>query len=92
MYLISLLYFQRPEVHTNAASVIMFSTVKATGKLMAAEHPTMVPRLMALAQNRLNPSTQMFSIKVGMRFECSIDFTSVSMQKVNIFLKHEQAE
>ncbi|CAG9856747.1 unnamed protein product [Phyllotreta striolata] len=59
----SLLHDERASVHTATASVIMFCTVKAAGKMMAAEYPRIVPRLLQLAQNFQNPSTQMYSIK-----------------------------
>ncbi|CAG9819777.1 unnamed protein product [Phaedon cochleariae] len=57
------LHDERPEIFTNAASVIMFCTVKASGKIAASKINTMTKRLIQLSRNKLNPSTQIFAIK-----------------------------
>ncbi|XP_074039457.1 radial spoke head 14 homolog isoform X3 [Leptinotarsa decemlineata] len=53
----------RPEVYTNAASVIMFCTLKTQGKLDAYKVKNLPKRLIHLSRNKLNPSTQIFAIK-----------------------------
>nr|XP_023011938.1 radial spoke head 14 homolog isoform X1 [Leptinotarsa decemlineata] len=57
------LHDERPEVYTNAASVIMFCTLKTQGKLDAYKVKNLPKRLIHLSRNKLNPSTQIFAIK-----------------------------
>ncbi|CAG9835956.1 unnamed protein product [Diabrotica balteata] len=53
----------RKEVHTQTAHVMMFCTVKGTGKILASKRPRIVPRLIQLCQNKENVNTQLFALQ-----------------------------
>uniref|UniRef100_A0A6P7GJM4 Uncharacterized protein LOC114338981 n=1 Tax=Diabrotica virgifera virgifera TaxID=50390 RepID=A0A6P7GJM4_DIAVI len=58
-----LLQDERKEVHTQTAHVIMFCTVKGTGKILASKRPRLVPRLIQLCQNKENNDTQLYALQ-----------------------------
>ncbi|CAG9835955.1 unnamed protein product [Diabrotica balteata] len=58
-----LLQDERKEVHTQTAHVMMFCTVKGTGKILASKRPRIVPRLIQLCQNKENVNTQLFALQ-----------------------------
>ncbi|KAJ8944776.1 hypothetical protein NQ318_003644 [Aromia moschata] len=58
------LHDERPEVHTSAASTIMYCTVKTKAKITASKIDGLAKRLLDLCQNSLNSSTQIYAIKL----------------------------
>ncbi|KAJ8982977.1 hypothetical protein NQ317_001417 [Molorchus minor] len=51
-------------VYTSAASTIMYCTIKTKAKITASKIKGLAKRLIDLAQNHLNPTIQMYAIKV----------------------------
>ncbi|XP_018563702.1 radial spoke head 14 homolog [Anoplophora glabripennis] len=59
----TLLYDERIEVHTSAASTIMFCTIKTRSRIAASKIKGLAKRLIEIAKNRHNPNTQIFALK-----------------------------
>lgn len=57
------LHCEDPDIHTNAAHVIMFCTVITKQKIEAAAIPFLPKRLVALCKNSLNRSAQIYAIQ-----------------------------